>query len=123
MNVCSVKNCRVSFDDNDLNNADAVVFHLQRTEGVQDLPIENDSRPANQRWVFLTDEAPLRPFMSGKIRLKDFNGKFNWSMTYRYTFCTNAEWEIIYWFLEWIRTYQFLTGGRCIFRMTKSISV
>lgn len=57
-----------------------MVFHLHRTKGLQDLP----SRKRNdQIWTFLTDESPHHTFLGSKIKIQLFDGKFNWSMSYR----------------------------------------
>ncbi|KDR19067.1 alpha-(1,3)-fucosyltransferase 7-like [Zootermopsis nevadensis] len=82
---CSVSNCRLTYDSSELNTADAVLFHLHRTPDRKSLPDPKGPRPANQRWVFLTDENPFHTFTLGSAstRMKDYNGLFNWSMTYR----------------------------------------
>lgn len=46
-----------------------------------DLPPRNSTRES-QIWAFLTDESPHHTFMS-KNNLTNYNGVFNWSMTYR----------------------------------------
>ncbi|KAK9883179.1 hypothetical protein WA026_001375 [Henosepilachna vigintioctopunctata] len=78
---CSVKNCAFSFNDKDLKKADMVVSHLHRMKGVQDLPSTRGN--LGQIWAFLTDESPFNTFLASKVKLSDFNGKFNWSMSYR----------------------------------------
>ncbi|XP_044758476.1 alpha-(1,3)-fucosyltransferase 7-like isoform X2 [Coccinella septempunctata] len=77
---CSVNNCKFSFDDRDLHKADLVVFHLHRTKGLEDLPSEHKK---DQIWTFLTDESPHHTFLGSKLKIQLFNGKFNWSMSYR----------------------------------------
>lgn len=81
---CSVKNCRLSYDDADVDNADAVLFHLHQTRGVDELPknVKFENR-IKQRWVFLTDESPRHTFLRGGQSMANYNGLFNWSMTYR----------------------------------------
>ncbi|PSN46315.1 hypothetical protein C0J52_18593 [Blattella germanica] len=80
---CSVSNCRLTYDSADLKKADAVLFHLHRTPGRTALPERHAH--ASQRWVFLTDENPFHTFTlsGGTPHMRDFNGLFNWSMTYR----------------------------------------
>lgn len=82
---CSVSNCRLTYNSRELNTADAVLFHLHRTPNRQFLPDPETPRPAHQRWVFLTDENPFHTFTLGSAttKMKDYNGIFNWSMTYR----------------------------------------
>ena len=80
---CSVKNCRISYEDSDFHAADAVLFHLHRIEYP---PINIKRRNFNQRWVWLSDEAVFNTFYSAKDRdLSHYNNLFNWSMTYRST--------------------------------------
>ncbi|CAH2002240.1 unnamed protein product [Acanthoscelides obtectus] len=51
-------------------------------KGTKDLPTMR--RNPEQIWTFLTDESPHHTFLAGgKVKLKDFNGVFNWSMSYR----------------------------------------
>jgi glycoprotein 3-alpha-L-fucosyltransferase len=80
-----VSNCRLTYNSRELNTADAVLFHLHRTPNRQFLPDPETPRPAHQRWVFLTDENPFHTFTLGSAttKMKDYNGIFNWSMTYR----------------------------------------
>lgn len=77
---CSVCNCMLSYDEKDLHRADAVVFHLHFTRSPSELPARSR---ADQRWIFLTDESPFHTFLSGNQRLSDYDGLFNWSMSYR----------------------------------------
>lgn len=60
--------------------ADAVIFHLHRTRGVKTLPKRQNLK---QRWIFLTDESPINTFLVQPQKLSDYDGIFNWSMTYR----------------------------------------
>uniref|UniRef100_A0AAR5QA88 Fucosyltransferase n=1 Tax=Dendroctonus ponderosae TaxID=77166 RepID=A0AAR5QA88_DENPD len=77
---CSVKNCDITYNDSDTKSADIVIFHLHRITGLADMPARSDPK---QIWAFLTDESPFHTFMGSKNKLKEFNGLFNWSMTYR----------------------------------------
>ncbi|CAH0564307.1 unnamed protein product [Brassicogethes aeneus] len=77
---CSVSNCDITNKDEDLKKADIVIYHLHRMKGLKDLP--QSPRNPNQIWAFLTDESPYHTFLD-KVKLKEFNGVFNWSMTYR----------------------------------------
>ncbi|KAJ8986193.1 hypothetical protein NQ317_005667 [Molorchus minor] len=78
---CPVKNCDITYKDSAIATADIVIFHLHRITGVKDLP--TGKRNPNQIWAFLTDESPYNTFLKAKIKITDFNGMFNWSMTYR----------------------------------------
>lgn len=75
-----MQNCKLSYNDEDLHQADAVLFHLHHISNVSELP--NRSR-VDQRWIFLTDESPMHTFLKNRQRLSDYNGLFNWSMSYR----------------------------------------
>lgn len=80
---CSVKNCILTYDGDQLANADIVLIHLHRTTGTKDLP-PNDKRSPNQIWAFMTDESPFHTFLHTKEnKFIEYNGIFNWSMTYR----------------------------------------
>lgn len=75
-----MRNCVLSYDEKDLHVADAVVFHLHMTKRASELPARNRT---DQRWIFMTDESPFHTFMQGKQKLSDYDGLFNWSMSYR----------------------------------------
>ena len=78
---CSVKNCDLTYDSGDLEKADAILFHLHRTPSVESLPSRKNN--TKQRWIFLTDESPYNTFyFQPKQRITDYNGLFNWSMSY-----------------------------------------
>lgn len=78
---CSVKNCRLTTDDSRVNESDAVLFHLHQTLGPKSLPSHH---PLHQIWIFFTDESPHHTFLATRqYKMKDYNGLFNWSMTYR----------------------------------------
>ncbi|XP_046836166.1 alpha-(1,3)-fucosyltransferase 7-like [Vespa crabro] len=77
---CSVTDCLLSYDSQDLNKADALLFHLHLTRSVKDLPVRTRW---DQRWIFLTDESPMHTFLYKNQKLSDYNGLFNWSMSYR----------------------------------------
>nr|CAI5819600.1 unnamed protein product [Callosobruchus analis] len=79
---CSVHNCDITNSAKSLETADLVLFHLHRMKGTNDLPKVKHRNP-EQIWTFLTDESPYHTFLTPKVRLKDFDGIFNWSMSYR----------------------------------------
>lgn len=78
-----MQHCRLSYLDEDLNRADAVVFHLHMTKGVHELPSKR-GKPG-QIWIFMTDESPLHTFLyeAENRDISDYDGIFDWSMTYR----------------------------------------
>lgn len=75
-----MKNCILTYRATDLDIADAVVFHLHLTKDKSELPVR---QRWDQRWIFLTDESPMHTFLYGNQDLFEYNGLFNWSMTYR----------------------------------------
>ena len=78
---CSVRNCIITYKDEDFDKADAVLFHLHRVKGP---PTEIKRNRTDQRWVWMADESPYNTFMVAKDRNFDhYNGFFNWSMNYR----------------------------------------
>nr|XP_027220927.1 alpha-(1,3)-fucosyltransferase 7-like [Penaeus vannamei]XP_027220929.1 alpha-(1,3)-fucosyltransferase 7-like [Penaeus vannamei]XP_027220930.1 alpha-(1,3)-fucosyltransferase 7-like [Penaeus vannamei]XP_027220931.1 alpha-(1,3)-fucosyltransferase 7-like [Penaeus vannamei] len=78
---CTLRNCKLTYEDEDVRIADAVVFPLHTTPGPQDFP--NRTR-ASQRWIWLTDENPFHTFMIAEDKdISHYNGYFNWSMNYR----------------------------------------
>ncbi|KAG5895854.1 hypothetical protein JTB14_038279 [Gonioctena quinquepunctata] len=79
---CPVNNCDITYKDSAIKTADIAIFHLHRMKSAKELPAE--TRNPNQIWAFLTDESPHNTFLSSKVKLKDFDGVFNWSMTYRW---------------------------------------
>ncbi|GFY73774.1 glycoprotein 3-alpha-L-fucosyltransferase A [Trichonephila inaurata madagascariensis] len=79
--TCRVNNCRLTTNDSLVNASDAVLFHLHQTKGPETLP---SVHPQKQIWIFFTDESPFHTFYATrKYTMKDYNGLFNWSMTYR----------------------------------------
>ncbi|XP_017887895.1 alpha-(1,3)-fucosyltransferase 5-like [Ceratina calcarata] len=77
---CTVKKCVLSYRSEDIDTADAVVFHLHLTRNAMELPARTRW---DQRWIFLTDESPIHTFLYGNQELSTYNGLFNWSMSYR----------------------------------------
>lgn len=87
---CSVSNCDITYKDAAIKTADIVIIHLHRTRSLAELPPKRGRK--DQIWTFLTDESPYHTFMGNsklpskngkKITIADFNGIFNWSMSYR----------------------------------------
>lgn len=79
---CSVRNCILTTNDSLVSESDAVMFHLHQTKGPHTLP---KNHPRHQIWIFFTDESPLHTFLATKkFSMRDYNGLFNWSMTYRH---------------------------------------
>ncbi|KAK0080203.1 hypothetical protein PV325_000301 [Microctonus aethiopoides] len=78
---CSVNNCQLSYDEKDLERADAVLFHLHRMtkEDAKEIALwSRKKRRPSQLWIFLIDESPMHTVIH-----PEYNGLFNWSMNYR----------------------------------------
>lgn len=86
---CPVKNCDITYKYSSLSTADIVIFHLHRMKNTNELP--SKERNPNQIWAYLTDESPHHTFLSGKIKLKELDGVFNWSMTYRWVHSISSQ--------------------------------
>ncbi|XP_043227188.1 alpha-(1,3)-fucosyltransferase C-like, partial [Amphibalanus amphitrite] len=76
---CPVSGCTLTHDREQLDSADAVLFHLLDVQ-LEDLPRR---RPAGQLWVLFCLESPGYPLVRRR-RLARLNGLFNWTMTYRW---------------------------------------
>ncbi|XP_037094589.1 alpha-(1,3)-fucosyltransferase 7-like [Pollicipes pollicipes] len=78
---CPVSNCDLTFDADELDQADAVVFHLIDLYWSQNnLP---SRRPAGQIWILFCLESPAYP-QTRIINTTVLNGVFNWTMSYRW---------------------------------------
>ncbi|XP_064086231.1 3-galactosyl-N-acetylglucosaminide 4-alpha-L-fucosyltransferase FUT3-like [Macrobrachium nipponense] len=78
---CSVKNCQLVTDDVFAERADAIIFHLHRTNKTSTYPSRAN---LNQRWIWLTDESPYNTLYFAEDKdISNYNGIFNWSMSYR----------------------------------------
>ena len=76
---CKVRNCRISYDKNDLSISDAVIFHGQDIN-VDLFKLSNTVKNrAKQRWVFYLHENPV----SFTKDFKTLKNAFNWTMTYK----------------------------------------
>lgn len=75
LQCCEPFNCEITIDKSRLLQSDAVVFHGRDLPPGAFMPRE---RTAKQRWVFYTMENPF----NSKIVASDYNGMFNWTMTY-----------------------------------------
>ncbi|KAI1285068.1 Alpha-(1,3)-fucosyltransferase C [Halotydeus destructor] len=73
---CDYSNCQFTFDRNQLNRSDAIIFHVRDTD-LNDLP---QYRDAHQRWALLHHEAPPH---TPRATLHGLNGLINWTITYR----------------------------------------
>ncbi|XP_074034925.1 glycoprotein 3-alpha-L-fucosyltransferase A [Leptinotarsa decemlineata] len=78
---CPVNNCDITYEDSAISTADIVIFPMHRMKSTKELP--KGKRNPSQIWAFLTDESPHHTIMTPRLKLTDFDGVFNWSMTYR----------------------------------------
>ena len=77
---CAIRNCKISYDKNDLNRSDAVLFHGQDIDHLDVSKLSKTVKHrAKQRWIFFIHENPIF-FTKDLDTLKDV---FNWTMTYR----------------------------------------
>ncbi len=78
---CTVTNCRISYDNKDLDISDAVLFHGYEIPRSLDLSklSKTVKHRAKQRWIFFIQESP-ELFFNDYSKLKDV---FNWTMTYK----------------------------------------
>ena len=72
---CEVKNCEFTDNLADFNMSDAVLFHIHQL--AKKPPHRFFSK---QRWIFWMLESPG---WSKNMNYKEWNGVFNWTMTYR----------------------------------------
>ncbi len=72
---CEPLNCEITTDKSRLLESDAVLFHGRDLPSGKHMPKQ---RTPKQRWVFFTHECPFH----SKIVASDYNGMFNWTMTY-----------------------------------------
>ena len=72
---CEFTNCEISFDKKEINNSDLVLFHHNNMD------FKSPMKTANQKWVFVSLEAPHNTFSYYKE--KQWTDKFDWTMTYR----------------------------------------
>lgn len=73
---CPESRCIVTEDKSLLLYSDAVLFHERDIGGRDQMP---RVRTSEQRWIWLTQETA----MNLEAPLSDYNGIFNWTMTYR----------------------------------------
>lgn len=78
---CKVQKCRISYDKQDLNTSDAVIFHGQDMDHLDLVELgKTVKHRTKQRWLFFLHENPLF-FTKDLNTLKDV---FNWTMTYKF---------------------------------------
>ena len=71
--------CRISYRKENYEESDLVVFHGRGSGfGVKSLP-NRSKRPPHQRWTYYNREAPPN---AGSVSW-EYNGLFNWSMTFK----------------------------------------
>ena len=73
---CEPFHCEITTNKSKLLQSDAVIFHGRDLPKAKHMPIK--PRNAKQRWVFYSLESPIH----SKIVPSEYNGMFNWTMTY-----------------------------------------
>ena len=76
---CPVNSCQTTANQTLISESDAVIFHIPNL----DLSTLPESRSSHQRWIFFTLECPEYTLVSNDS-IREVNGMFNWTMTYRY---------------------------------------
>lgn len=76
---CKVRNCRLTYDKNDLVRSDAVIFHGRDMPSVNTMKEISRNRTWKQRWVYFMHENPYFTYYDPAR----YNVFFNWTMTYR----------------------------------------
>jgi alpha-1,3-fucosyltransferase len=79
---CELVNSPYQYPERPVDSYDAIVFNINDQFGVGSKRpyFDKNKRPANQRYVFFTQEPP--PSLVGQ-NLAQFENFFNWTMTYR----------------------------------------
>ncbi|XP_041094428.1 alpha-(1,3)-fucosyltransferase 7-like [Polyodon spathula] len=77
LDLYNIRHCALTDDRSLFNQSHVVVFHHREIQSrVSALPWER--RPSGQMWVWMSLESP-----SGNKRVKELNGLFNWTLSYR----------------------------------------
>lgn len=78
LKMYNISKCFLTDKTSSFSTADVVVFHHHELrKGLSSLP-GHLNRPASQHWVWMSLEPPVN-----NENLEQFNGVFNWTMTYR----------------------------------------
>ena len=75
MDYCEFKNCEISFNKNDIENSDLVLFNHA------EMNIQPPVKRNNQIWVFSSHESP--PHTHKYYRQNQWVDKFDWTFSYR----------------------------------------
>ncbi|XP_046573116.1 glycoprotein 3-alpha-L-fucosyltransferase A-like isoform X2 [Haliotis rubra] len=74
---CNVRSCEISTSEALISSADAVIVH-----GVHLPASKHPNNNMDQVWIMYGWESPLH-YYSNTIFRSDWNGRFNWTLTYR----------------------------------------
>ncbi|XP_048415078.1 alpha-(1,3)-fucosyltransferase 7 [Stegostoma tigrinum] len=77
LDLYGVANCILTHNRSMFDRADVVVFHHRELQ-LKSSSLPQLARPPNQKWLWVSLESP-----SNTKRIHQFNGYFNWTMTYR----------------------------------------
>lgn len=95
--------CVSSTNKSLIKEADAVIMHGWIFPEIK-MP---EYRRNDQRWIYLLNESPVNTqYHSPQIIYKDFNGLFNWTMTYR----SDSDIQILIWQLEKLKKTKKITN-------------
>ena len=81
---CPVTNCHLEYrkEENQLQNADIVVFHERDMPDMLTLKhLSDNERPKSQLWVYFTGESPANALVDISL----YDDIFDWTMTYKHT--------------------------------------
>ncbi|XP_031553136.1 glycoprotein 3-alpha-L-fucosyltransferase A-like [Actinia tenebrosa] len=80
-NLCPVSNCVFTYDKEELENSDAVIFHARDIPSIETMrTISLNKNRLKQRWIYYSHESPYYILHDPTA----YNYFFNWTMTYRY---------------------------------------
>ena len=77
---CPINNCRTTEDQNEVEDSDAIVFHISHSD--QFVPFPTYRRP-DQRYIMMTFESPYGPWVKRNWYKNIPPHFFNWTATYR----------------------------------------
>ena len=76
---CDQLTCRFTFNRDEFQRSDAVIFHGRDLPRESVLKKVERSKPSKQRWIYDQGESPHNAGRNPSL----FNGMFNWTSTYR----------------------------------------
>ncbi|XP_042879745.1 4-galactosyl-N-acetylglucosaminide 3-alpha-L-fucosyltransferase FUT6-like [Penaeus japonicus] len=81
--ACSVRNCRITYEKNEISKADAVYINFNHITSAKNHTFPKRSGP-HQIWIWGTDLSSVHiSWKAEDEKLRRYDGCFNWSMTFR----------------------------------------